>query len=644
MNKKITSLETKLRSANLGEPERVDLLNRLAWMLWGTDAKRSEKMTKKAFQLAQDIGDQRGLAYARRNLGMVHYLRSEVEEAVNYEMDALQWFEENGEKEGIATVNIGLAYLYWGFGDFQRGFDCAYKALNQSQESQYLEGLAWSYNALGVFYFDSEDLQESTKYSQEACDLFRQLDDALGEARALNGIGNASRFSGDYKKALEYQTHSLRIYESISNSLGRSKTLNDIGLIFQGLGETDEALKYHRESLHLRQESSYIQGQATSLLDIGDVLARKGELKEAQEAFLESMALSNQVKAKPKTCRAHAALAQIFKRMGQYDKALQHYEKFQALEEEVFHEDSDKRLKNLQALYQLEASKKQTEIFKLKNIELKEKNEQLQETLKKLSVAQAQLLQAGKMAALGKLVAGIAHELNSPLGTIRSAADVYQRGVYKVTRLRSDDLTSGDSETKVGLRSTVQLLRENDQTMSSAIDRIEKILYSLRKFVRLDEASLKRTNINEDIDGTLSLIRQEIGDEIKVVTDFGELPKIYSHPSELNQVFMNILLNAAQSIKGKGCITIKTFARDSQVYVEISDNGKGIAPERLPHFFEPGFTQRDSQIRMRTGLFTSYNIVHKHQGEIRIDSELGKGTRVTVSLPEKLAMKSSLSA
>ena len=642
MNKEIATLEVKLRSADLSELERVDLLNRLAWMVWGTDAQRSEQMAKKAIELAQDIGDQRGLAYAKRNLGVVHYLRSEVEEAVNYQMDALQWFEENGEKEGIATVNIALAYLYWGFGDFQRGFDCAYKALNQSQEIQYQEGLAWSYDALGVFYFDSKDLQQSTKYFQQACDLFRQIDDTPGEARALNGLGNACRFSGDYKKALKYQTDSLRIYESISNWLGRSKTLNDIGLIFQGLGEPDEAIKYHRESLQLRQETSYIQGQATSLLDIGDVLAKKGELKEAQEAFLESIALSDQVKAKPKTCRAHAALAQVFKQMGQYDKALQHYEKFQALEEEVFHEDSDKRLKNLQAVYQLEATKKQTEIFRLKNVELKEKNEQLQQTLKKLSAAQAQLLQAGKMAALGKLVAGIAHELNSPVGTVKSAADVYQRGVSRVTRLLSDD-SSGDSETKVGLRSTVQLLKENDQAMSSAIDRIERILYSLRKFIRLDEAPLKETNINEDIEGTLSLIRQEIGDEIEVVRDFAELPKIYSHPSELNQVFMNLLLNAAQSIKGRGRINIKTFARDSQVYVQISDNGKGIAPERLAHFFEPGFTERDSQIRMRTGLFTSYNIVHKHQGQIRIDSELGKGTRVTVSLPEKLAMMSSRS-
>jgi len=256
-----------------------------------------------------------------------------------------------------------------------------------------------------------------------------------------------------------------------------------------------------------------------------------------------------------------------------------------------------------------------------------------EDALRSLNAAQAQLIHSGKMAALGNLVAGITHEINTPIGAINGAADIFNKGISKMVRILGEDHRPENTEHDAVLKKTARILQQNAETNMVATDRIAKILESVKNFSRLDEAEVKKADIHVGIDSALDLIEHELRDRIKLIKDYESVPAIYCRPGELNQVFMNLLMNAVQSIKDEGTITIRTSVDNSRIEIRISDTGIGIAPEQLAHLFEPGFTTKQSRIQMRTGLYTSYSIVQKHDGEIHVQSKLGQGTTFTVFLP-----------
>ena len=267
--------------------------------------------------------------------------------------------------------------------------------------------------------------------------------------------------------------------------------------------------------------------------------------------------------------------------------------------------------------------------------DLKEKNETVEETLEELKSTQAQLVQSEKMAALGKLAAGIAHEINNPVGALKSTMDILIRCAAKMKQITE----SGERLTEVKDSSDFQkflnILERNSRVALSAGDRIAKIVSSLKNFTRLDEAEFQKVNIHEGIESTLTLIQHEIKEEIEVVKEFGDIPNIFCYPGELNQVFMTLLANAVQAIENEGTVTIKTSSDNTSVYVKISDTGKGIPSENLARIFDPGFTTKSSRVGMDLGLSISYNIIQKHNGEIKVESEVGKGTEFVITLPIK---------
>jgi PAS domain S-box-containing protein len=250
-----------------------------------------------------------------------------------------------------------------------------------------------------------------------------------------------------------------------------------------------------------------------------------------------------------------------------------------------------------------------------------------------LEATQVWLFQSEKLASLGKLTAGIAHEINTPLGAIKSNADVASRCVGKLEAILEKNNTSTAGIRKDEYMKIVKLLRENSQISATASDRISKIINSLKNFSRLDEAEYQRIDLNKSIESTLTLIENEMKQQICVVKEFGDIPPVECHPGELNQVFMNLLTNAAQSITAKGTITIRSFVEKDDVHIQITDTGIGIAPEQLKSLFDPGFTSKGSRVKTGLGLYISYNLIQKHRGQITVQSEVGKGSTFSVILP-----------
>ncbi len=248
---------------------------------------------------------------------------------------------------------------------------------------------------------------------------------------------------------------------------------------------------------------------------------------------------------------------------------------------------------------------------------LNEQKIELEKALAELKATQLQIVQTEKLASLGQLVAGVAHEINTPLGAITSNIDLFEKIV-----------NSNSSKEEI-----LELVNEMMPVTNEAISRIKKMIHSLKNFARLDEAKLKRVNIHEGLNSTLDLISHEIKSRITVIKEYSDLPEINCYPDYLNQVFMNILMNALQSIKDEGKITIRTFKQDDNIVIEIQDTGSGISKENLENIFEFGFTTKKRGEGTGLGLALAKKIIKEHNGKIEVSSELDKGTIFSIYLP-----------
>ena len=267
------------------------------------------------------------------------------------------------------------------------------------------------------------------------------------------------------------------------------------------------------------------------------------------------------------------------------------------------------------------------------NEELGQKNRDLEETMRQLRDAQQQLVLSEKMASLGSLVAGVAHEINNPVGAMASAADTSRRSVEILARVLEDAADLESLRSNQRLRTALDVLRSNNEITSTASNRITAIVQSLKNFARLDESEFQEADVHEGLDSTLTLLHHETKRRIEVVKEYGDLPRIQCYPNQLNQVFMNLLSNSVHAIDAEGRITVRTRRQQDHVVVEIEDTGRGIAEKDLSKIFDPGFTTKGVGVGTGLGLSITYSIVRKHGGRIEARSELGKGTTMTITLP-----------
>ena len=259
----------------------------------------------------------------------------------------------------------------------------------------------------------------------------------------------------------------------------------------------------------------------------------------------------------------------------------------------------------------------------------------LTDTNRELRQTQAQLVQSEKMASLGGLVAGIAHEINTPVGAMTSMHDTLMRAIAKLKEHLKE--TSPEAfETDERLKSLFGMIDESNQVIRSGSSRVAEIVRRLRSFARLDEAELKKVDVHEGLEDTLTLVHHEIKHNIQIVRDYGKLPLMSVFPSRLNQVFLNLINNARQAIRNKGTITIRTWVEEKTAAIAISDDGVGIPKENLSRVFDPGFTTKGVGVGTGLGLSICYQIVKDHRGRIDVESEVGKGATFTVRIPTNL--------
>jgi two-component system, NtrC family, sensor kinase len=242
----------------------------------------------------------------------------------------------------------------------------------------------------------------------------------------------------------------------------------------------------------------------------------------------------------------------------------------------------------------------------------------------------AGVVNQAKLATLGMLLAGVAHEVNTPLGAINSNHDVLRRALGKLQDILADEVVEPHEleEVRRIVKAVDGILRVND----IAVTRMTTLVRSLRTFGRLDRAHIDWADLHEGIDSTLAILGHEMG-EVTVEREFGTLPPVRCHPDQLNQVWMNLTLNAVQAMPDGGRLTIRTSCEGDEARIAFADTGTGIAPDHLGSIFEPGFTTKQGRVGMGLGLLITRQVIDHHRGQIAIESEVGAGTTFTVTLP-----------
>lgn len=279
-------------------------------------------------------------------------------------------------------------------------------------------------------------------------------------------------------------------------------------------------------------------------------------------------------------------------------------------------------------------------------------HKELEKAYVELKTAQSRVLQQEKMASIGQLAAGIAHEINNPtafilsnLNSLVKYCDRYNEFMAIQAAVIAELAKKGESDTGA-LLDTMHEKRKNlkldyvmgdtKQLIQESIDgavRIKKIAQDLKNFSHVDKAEWKMSNINEGLESTINIVWNELKYKAAVRKDYGNIPLIMCNLRQLNQVFLNILINAVQAIEKVGEIAVKTWHDDDYVSVSISDTGSGIPEDKINRIFEPFYTTKDVGKGTGLGLSITYEIVKKHAGDIMVDSEVGKGTTFTIKIP-----------
>ncbi len=278
--------------------------------------------------------------------------------------------------------------------------------------------------------------------------------------------------------------------------------------------------------------------------------------------------------------------------------------------------------------------------------EIRAIHQELESAYNHLKLVQMQAVQQEKMASVGQLAAGVAHEINNPMGFISSNLSSLAKYINKLKTFEATlvELTGNsgnaalvDEIAKTRKSMKIDFIMEDmESLLAESLDgaeRVRRIVQDLKSFSHVDEAELKPVSLNDSLDTTLNMVRNEIKYVAEVVKEYGDLPQVTCRPQQLNQVFMNLLVNAAHAIEGHGTITVRTWQEGETVLIAISDTGKGIDPDHLNRIFEPFFTTKEVGKGTGLGLSICYDIIHKHDGEILVDSTVGSGTTFTVRLP-----------
>ncbi len=595
-------------------PERIDALIQLGWAIALSEPQRAEALTAEAAALSQAHGYARGTAVAKRNRAYLLVIAGRAQEALPMALQLMDELQALGDLEAKASTCDMLFHCYERVGDLKMAMQYNLQNLELNREVGNPRGEAWALHNMGSVTTQMQQPDKAIAYYEQALALFRQIDYLTGESRVYSRLGLVHRAQGNHEQALAAQEHSRDLSARLNLPLGVALACADIGQEHEALGRPQQAREYYLRAIETFADHPNRASIAETHIRLARLEVRSQNFEQAKVHLDRAFETVEGTGAKTVLMRGHEAMAELCEAQGDLAGTLRHVRAHHSLFAEVYDIESNSELRNLHIRMEMQEAAKDAEIHRLRYVELES--------------MQAQLLQAERMAALGGLAAGLGHEVNTPLGVIRSNLDLTERAAQIL-----DKALPAAPERPRKASAALDALHSAAKASRQASERIMTLVQSLRRFVRLDESEFVPTDIVEGLQSALTLLAPSLPKGVQIKREFEVLPVLECYASELNQAFMTLLRNAGEAIDGEGVVTVRTALRDAQIEICIEDTGRGMSESQVAELFELGFHGSGQRVRFQLGLPTAATAVRKHGGDIEVHSELGVGTRFVIRLP-----------
>ena len=638
ISKVVQVLEEQLQTAT--DPiAQVDLLNSIAYEARHTDTDLSLQKSGQALELAEKVSYQKGIGNALLNQGFAEVVLANYPVAYQTLQKAAAIFETLQDEQGRAHAFYNLGLVYRGIGDFGQALEAFQQSLVLRESLGDRSGEAACQMQLGYLYMQSGNIEEAGKRYRESLSIRRQLDDRAGIAAAQMGTAVIQQKLQQFAEAEANLLESLTIRKELGEMHGWLVSMHYLGEFYLEQDKPEQAEKYLMEALE--QSKQHSNPFPANLCRLYTCLARlyiKGERYGEAVGYLQQ-ALQNAEKANLKYLLydIHLALSDAYRQLGDYRSALASYEKYHLCKEETINLSASTKLKNLELLNQIEAGKKEAEIHRLRHVELKEAYDQLKE-------AQSKLVQSEKMASLGELTAGIAHEIQNPLNFVNNFSEVSLELLQELREERQSAVRDAALEE--------DLLTHVEQNLAKIFfhgKRADSIVKNMLEHSRASGGEKRPIELNALADEHLRLayhgLRAKDKDfNAKLETCFDpQLGRVEVAPQEIGLVLINLFNNAFYATQEKmrqACdgyqplVQVSTRRYKDYFEIKVRDNGPGIPESVMKKIFQPFFTTKPTGHGTGLGLSLSYDIVTKgHGGELLVESEVGAYTEFTVQLP-----------
>ncbi len=625
---------------------RLDALDAFIWRVYlFTQPDSAFYFAQMEYEFASNRSLQRQMADALNTQGITFAIRSNYKNAIDYFVSSLKIKEEIGDLKGVANL----------------------------------------LNNIGIIYEKQRDYQQAIDYYMQSMEIQEELGNMKGMANALNNIGNSFYNQNEYVNAIEYHERSLIIKEETGDKKGISESLNNLGLVYQKQGNSAKALDAFTQSLKIKEEFGDKQAIANTLNNIGFLYLELGNYDSALEFSQRALDIADEIGAVSQTRDAANSLWIIYKKTANYKQSLEMYELHVKMNDSILSEENVKEVirQEYQYAYEKQAaadSVANAKAAEIKNAQIaqqqaelkakrnqqyglfigfvlmvilagstyfrfkskKKANEVLHKTLTDLKATQQQLIHAEKMASLGELTAGIAHEIQNPLNFVNNFSEVSHELIDEL----NEEIENEEYE-EVKLIATD--VKTNLEKITHHGKRAEAIVKGMLQHSRNSSGQKEPTDIRALAEEYLKLsyhglrARDENFQAHFSITANESIPKIKIVAQDMGRVLLNLINNAFYAVDKKSKqgienyqpeISVEIKKLDEKIEIRVKDNGDGIPKEIKDKIFQPFFTTKPTGEGTGLGLSLSYDIVNKgHNGTLNVISKENKGTEIVILLP-----------
>ena len=586
---------------------------------------------QKVLQLHESENNLEGIVSALNNIGQGYAHLGEFNKSLTHQQRALEVQRSTGDESRCADIlnNIGLNYGHLSL--WAEALDNHLQALKIHEDTGNLVGQANALSNIGMIYGQLQNHDQALVCFQQTLEMRKKMGDRRGECISLSNIGQALDASGNNTEALQHYIDALSIARKLKKPYLIAHIVTELGRIHLQEDNLAAAEQWLTESLNIRKEIQDQNGNAQTLVELGELYHRQGELEKTQKTFFEALELAEKSENQDLTQAICRRLAEICAELGDYQQALEFSRRHCVISEILYDERNSRSIAEMQARYETEKKEREAEIYRLKNVELARYRDHLEELVEQrtheLREKQDQLLHSERLASLGEMATGVAHELAQPLAVIRASSELGRL----ICRKPVEDLSD--------------LLAEFESILVET-DRAAEILDSMREFSRKTVSASEPIDINESIRKSLVFFTKQFRNHnIELITDLtSDLPEVIINGQHLEQIAVNLLTNARHAVETKSrngpsgykmIVHVKTsYDSDGQKLIfSVEDNGIGMTPEQKQECMRPFFTTKDVREGTGLGLSIVQGILQEFKGKMVIDSTYREGTTIQIIVP-----------